>query len=50
MEIGSISFLKDTRFPRLMRLNNPLGLTISNQDWTGKIPHAEKTDRSFEGF
>ncbi|MBK9223365.1 MAG: hypothetical protein IPO78_17710 [Saprospiraceae bacterium] len=50
MGIDLITYFNDARFPRLIRLNNPFGITISDQSWIGKIPISERKDRSFEEF
>lgn len=41
------SYLYDKKYPRLMRLNNPLGILISLKLYVGKQP---KKDRTYECF
>lgn len=49
MEILNTSYLENTNYPRLMRLNNPGGVLISKISWTGKITKPnQKTYESFD--
>lgn len=47
MSVEYISY-KDSKAPRGMKLNNPLLVKKSKQDWIGKLK--ENPDRSFEAF
>ena len=47
MSVEYISY-KDFKAPRGMKLNNPLLVKKSKQDWIGKLK--ENPDRSFEAF
>jgi len=44
------SFLNRTDLARGIRNNNPGNLIKSSQNWQGKIPHSQNTDKRFEQF
>jgi len=44
------SFLNNKNLIPGLRNNNPGNLIKSNQNWQGKIPHSQNTDKRFEQF
>jgi hypothetical protein len=38
------------KLPRGLRNNNPGNIRIANNNWKGKVPVSENTDKSFEQF
>lgn len=49
-DVSLITFLHDRRYPRSMRCNNPGNIRVSKAKWKGKVPDANRHDRSFEEF
>ena len=47
---GELDFRNETSYPRGMRNNNPGNIVIAGNDWRGKIPVAQNTDKKFEQF
>lgn len=47
---SAIDFRDRSDLPRGMRNNNPGNIVIAGNDWKGKIPVSQNTDRKFEQF
>lgn len=47
---SAIDFRDRTDLPRGMRNNNPGNIVIAGNDWRGKVPVAQNTDKKFEQF
>ena len=48
--IANLSYLGQSGLPKGLRNNNPGNIRISNNDWKGKIPISQNTDKAFEQF
>ncbi len=47
---GELDFRNETSYPRGLRNNNPGNIVITKNDWRGKVPVAQNTDKKFEQF
>jgi hypothetical protein len=50
MSLQEITYRENPNYPKLMRFNNPLGLTISKMPFEGKLTPTQKTYEEFEFY